>query len=189
MGHVSLKLAQWFGKEVENVNRRTDRHTMVNGRSEKITSAFNSGELKREMKFVNLFVCYSRLRIFQLSDGRHHYLWQGCKFRPMLGTHPSHIFCNTEPQFIRSHPKDHLIRRTGTHVQSWDSKRGRKDHQIASALTTTPHRHKIQWHWQLKYQLLSKRYASYLSYKKNDLEKSSSRIKCVSLNDTPHKSD
>jgi hypothetical protein len=56
--------------------------------------------------------------IFQLSDGFHHYRWQGCKFRPMLSTYgllqlefflraiPSINYCDTGPWFILSHPKD-----------------------------------------------------------------------------------
>jgi hypothetical protein len=34
--------------------------------------------------FVYLFI--AARAIFQLSGGCHHYRWQGCKFRPMLGT-------------------------------------------------------------------------------------------------------
>jgi hypothetical protein len=33
--------------------------------------------------FVSLFI--AAWAIFQLSGGCHHYRWQGCKFRPMLG--------------------------------------------------------------------------------------------------------
>jgi hypothetical protein len=35
--------------------------------------------------FVCLFIATQAL--FQLSDGCHHYRWQGCKFRPMLSTY------------------------------------------------------------------------------------------------------
>jgi hypothetical protein len=38
-----------------------------------------------------LFVCLfiAARTIFQLSGGCHHYRWQGCKFRPMLGAQGS----------------------------------------------------------------------------------------------------
>jgi hypothetical protein len=47
---VWLKLAQWFWRRSRKykslTDRRTDRQTMDNGRSEKLTWAFRSGELK-----------------------------------------------------------------------------------------------------------------------------------------------
>jgi hypothetical protein len=63
--------------------------------------------------FVYLFV--ATWAIFQLSGGCHHYWWQGCKFRPMLGTQGLRAgrglyrAAPTATQglgFIRSHPKD-----------------------------------------------------------------------------------
>ena len=52
---VELKLAQWFfGRrwkcKKKNTDKRTDRRTTDNRRSEKLTWAFSSGELKRDEK-------------------------------------------------------------------------------------------------------------------------------------------
>jgi hypothetical protein len=37
--------------------------------------------------FVSSYLFIAVWEIFQLSGGCHHYLWQGCKFRPRLSTH------------------------------------------------------------------------------------------------------
>ena len=66
---------------------------------------------------VCLFVCLfiAAWAIFQLSGGCHHYRWQGCKLRPMLGAQglwarreslSCHTYCDTGPRFIWSHLKD-----------------------------------------------------------------------------------
>jgi hypothetical protein len=65
---------------------------------------------------------YATRAIFQLSGVCHHYLWQICKFRPMLSTHGfkqweffyvSHLLRNgTSVYYIRYHPKDRYQRPT-----------------------------------------------------------------------------
>jgi hypothetical protein len=68
-----------------------------------------------------LFVCLftAAREIFQLSGGCHHSRWQGCKFRPILSIYSFYqlgilnyvrTYCDTGPQFIRSHPKDRYPR-------------------------------------------------------------------------------
>ena len=71
---------------------------------------------------VCLFVLFiAAWAIFQLSGGCHHYRWLGCKFRPMLGAqglwagrnlYRANTYCDTGPQFKRSHPKDRHPRPT-----------------------------------------------------------------------------
>jgi hypothetical protein len=95
--------------------------------------------------FVRSFVCLfiATRTIFQLSGSCHHYRWQGCKFRPMLGAHglwAGRDFYRATPTATRDLCLYSLIRKTGTHVPQWDSNPRRKDHPIFApdALTTAP---------------------------------------------------
>jgi hypothetical protein len=93
-----------------------------------------------------LFACLfiAAWAIFQLSGGCHHYRWQGCKFRPMLGVQglwAGRDLYRTTPTATRDLGLYGLIRKTGTHVPQWDLNPRLKDHQIfePDALTTAPH--------------------------------------------------
>jgi hypothetical protein len=60
---------------------------------------------------------------FQLSGGCHHYLWQGCKFKPMLDTQgfwAMRVLYRAAPTATRGLGLYGLIRKTGTHVPQWD---------------------------------------------------------------------
>jgi hypothetical protein len=91
-----------------------------------------------------LFVCLQPPeQFFQLSGGCHHYQWQGCKFRPMLGAQGlwagRDLYLAT-PTVTRDLESYGLIRKTSTHIPHWDSNPRLKDHQIfePDALTTAP---------------------------------------------------
>jgi hypothetical protein len=91
-----------------------------------------------------LFVLFIAAQaIFQLSGGCHHCRWQGCKFRPMLGTQGlwagRDLYCVT-PTATRDLGLYRLIQKTGTHIPKWDSNPRHKDHKIfaSEALTTAP---------------------------------------------------
>jgi hypothetical protein len=89
-------------------------------------------------RFVCLFVLAARA-IFQLSDGCHHYRWQGCKFRPMLGAQglwTGRDFYRATPTATRNPGLYGLIRKTGTYVPHWDSNPRRNDHQISNHCAT-----------------------------------------------------
>jgi hypothetical protein len=97
--------------------------------------------IPKDLLFVCLFII--AWAIFQLSGGCHHYRWQGCKFRHMLGAQglwAGRDLYRATPTATRDLGFYGLIRKTGTHVPQWDSNPRLKDHQIfePDALTTAP---------------------------------------------------
>jgi hypothetical protein len=97
-------------------------------------------------RFVYLFIATQA--IFQLSGGCHHYRWQGCIFRPMLGTQglrAGRDLYSATPTATRGLGLHGLIWTTVTHVPQWGSKPRRKDLQIFApdALPTAPRRRLI----------------------------------------------
>jgi hypothetical protein len=81
---------------------------------------------------------YSRQNNFSAIRRLSPYLWQGCKFRPMLSliafSSKGSFSCETGPRFWRSYPKDRHSRPT---VGFEPGTQGSSD-LCASALTTTP---------------------------------------------------
>jgi hypothetical protein len=116
-------------------------------RSYEIYPAFSIDFIEEEFHQPELFlfVCLfiAAWAIFQLSDACHHYRWQGCKIRPMLGAQglwAGRDLYRATPTVTRDLGLHGFIRKTGTHVSQWNSNPRLKDHQILepNALTTAP---------------------------------------------------
>ena len=72
---------------------------------------------------------FSYLATVAITGDCRHYRWQGCKFRPMLGTQGLWAGRYRSTPTVRQDPGFYvLIQKTGTHVPLWDLNPRLKDH-------------------------------------------------------------